>query len=88
MRKISHLYKVPGAGKNNMRDSLSISMNPMHRTRDLLPGNGDLRAEQDRKMGFCVIKKIRRRYQKRIASCSADCRPHKPVYRCDRPAGH
>ena len=62
MRKISHLYKVPGAGKNNMRDSLSISMNPMHRTRNLLPGNGDMRSQQDRKMGSCVIKKIRRRY--------------------------
>ena len=59
MRKISHLYKVPGAGKNNMRDSLSISMNPMHRTRDLLSGNGDMRSQQDRKMGSCVIKKIR-----------------------------
>ena len=34
------------------------SMNPMHRTRGLLPGNGDLRPEQDREMSSCVINQI------------------------------
>jgi len=37
-------------------------MDPMHRARDLLSGNGDMRSQQDRKMGFCEFKKIRRRY--------------------------
>lgn len=34
-------------------------MDPVHRTRDLLSGNGDLRSEQNRKMVFCIFKKIR-----------------------------
>ena len=34
-------------------------MDPMHRSRNLLPGNGDLRSQQDREMGFCEFKKIR-----------------------------
>ncbi len=36
----------------------------MDRTRDLLPGNGDLRSQQNREMGFCEFNQIRRRYHK------------------------
>ena len=36
----------------------------MGRTRNLLPGNGNLRSQQDREMGFCEFNQIRRRYQK------------------------
>ena len=40
------------------------SIIPVDRTRNLLPGNGDLRPQKDRKMSSCVINQIRRRYQK------------------------
>ena len=38
------------------------SIIPVDRTRNLLPGNGDLRPQKDRKMSSCVINQIRRRY--------------------------
>ena len=38
------------------------SIIPVDRTRNLLPGNGDLRSQQDREMGFCELNQIRRRY--------------------------
>ena len=40
------------------------SIIPVDRTRNLLPGNGDLRPQKDRKMSSCVINQIRRRYHK------------------------
>ena len=39
-------------------------MDPVDRTRELLPGNGDLCSQQDRKMGFCEFNQIRRRLLK------------------------
>ena len=36
-------------------------MNPVDWARELLPGNGDLRPQKDRKMGFCVFNQVRRR---------------------------
>lgn len=36
-------------------------MDPMHRSRDLLSGNGDLRPQKDREMDFCEFNQIRRR---------------------------
>ena len=49
------------------------SMDPVDQARELLPGNGDLRSEQDRKMGFCEFNQIRRRYQRSPAPAPRGC---------------
>ena len=35
------------------------SVDPVDRARYLFPGNGDLRPQKDRKMGFCEFNQIR-----------------------------
>ena len=44
-------------------------MYPMHRSRDLLPGNGDLRSQQDREMGFCEFNQIRLICERTLGAC-------------------
>ena len=50
-----------------LSEAFCCSMNPVDWTRYLLPGNGDLRSQQDREMGFCELNQIRHRCQKPAA---------------------
>ena len=43
------------------------SIIPVDRTRNLLPGNGDLRSQQDWEMGFCELNQIRRRCHEKVS---------------------
>jgi hypothetical protein len=53
-------------------------MDPVDRTRELLPGNGDLRPQKDRKMSFCEFKKIRLICERTLRACLTASTPQMP----------
>ena len=54
------------------------SIIPVDRTRNLLPGNGDLRPQQDRKMGFCEFNQIRLICERTLRACLTASTPQMP----------
>ena len=62
------------------------SIIPVDRTRNLLPGNGDLRPQKDREMGFCEFNQIRRRYQNKTTHPGGFCFASGALYESGRNA--